>query len=183
MAELLLLTGAGLLATSQIQEGRAAEKQGEFTKEIALRNQQALERQAKAEREAASVKEQQISRQEKLTRGAQIATAGKFGGQIAGATLNALADTARQFSLSRNFALRSGLFKSQELKERGNIIAAQGRFASSVGKSQKRLSYIKAGGTLLMAGSKLDFGGGGTGTTFSGASSGGNAASRGVGLA
>jgi len=152
MSTLLLLAGGGMMAASQIAEGRAAEKQGKFAKQIARRNQQALERQAKAEREAASVEERQIARREKIVKGQQIAAAGKSGGQIAGATFNVLADTARQFSLSRNFALRAGLFKSQELKERGGIIMAQGQRARSVGAFQKRQSFIKAGSTLLMTG-------------------------------
>ncbi len=151
-AAALLLAGGGLVAAGQIAEGRAAETQGKFAKQIAIRNQQALERQAKAEREAAKVEESQKARREKIVTGRQIAAAGKSGGQIAGATLNFLADTARQFSLSRNFALRAGLFRSQELIEKGHILAAEGRWARSVGAFQKKLSYIKAGGTLLLAG-------------------------------
>ena len=150
MATAAILIGGGLLAASQIQEGRAAEKQGEFAKQIALRNQKALERQAVAEKEAAAIKSEQIARREKIVSGAQIAAAGKTGGQIAGSSLAFLADTARQFSLSRNFALRTGFFRSQELKEKGGIIAAEGRFAQSLGKFQKRTSFIKAGGTLLL---------------------------------
>lgn len=147
-----LLIGAGLTAAGQIAEGKLAEKQGKFAKKIALRNQKALERQAVAEKEAASIKSDQIARQEKIVEGQQIAAAGKSGGQIAGSTLSFLSDTARQFSLSRNFALRAGLFRSQELKEKGGIIAAEGRFAHTIGKFKKRQSFIKAAGTLLTAG-------------------------------
>ncbi len=145
----LITAGTGLLATSAIQQGRASAAQGKFTKQIALRNQQAIERQTKAEKESSRIKERRIARREKIVTGRQIAAAGKSGGQIAGATLNVLADTARQFSLSRNFALRAGLFRGQELKERGGIIAAEGRFAKSIGVFQKRTSFIKAGGTVL----------------------------------
>ena len=160
MALGLLLVGGGLMAASQIAQGRAAEKQGEFANKIALRNQQALERQAKAEVEASKIEEERIVRREKIVSGQQIAAAGKTGGQIAGATLNFLADTARQFSLSRNFALRSGLFRSRELKEKGNIVAAEGSFAKSMGKFQRSQSYISAGGTLLStAGAAGMFGG------------------------
>ncbi len=143
----------GVIAT--LQEGRAAEKQGQFAKQIALRNQRALERQAVAEQEAAAIKSEQIARQEKIVSGSQIAAASKSGGQIAGSSLSFLADTARQFSLSRNFALRAGLFRSQELKEKGGIIAAQGRFANALGKFQKRQSFLRAGaqvGELIASG-------------------------------
>ena len=169
-----IAAGLGLIALSQIAEGRAAEKQGQFAKQIALRNQRALDRQAVAEKEAAAIKSEQIARREKIVSGAQIAAAGKSGGQIAGASLNFLADTARQFSLSRNFALRTGLFRSQELKERGGIIAAKGRFAQAVGKFQKRQSFIKAGGSVLLAGGSLG-GTPGTGTPLANQSVGGPA--------
>ena len=137
-----------------ISEGRAAEKQGEFAKQIALRNQRALERQAVAEKEAAAVKESRVARQEKIVKAAQIAQFGKTGGQIAGASLSFLADTARQFSIERNLALRTGLIRGRELRERGQIQLAKGRFARTLGKQAKRLSFIKAGGTVLLAASK-----------------------------
>lgn len=150
-------------AFAQIQEGRIAEAQGKFVKDIAIRNQQALERQAKAEREAASIEEERIARQEKIVRGRQIATIGKSGVGLAGATLSALTDTAFQFHMDRNLALRRGLIAGRQLQQRGQIILAQGRFARSVGIQKKRLSFIKATGTVLGGASEGQFGGGGGG--------------------
>ncbi len=144
-------------AFGQIQEGRIAEAQGKFAKQIAIRNQQALERQAKAEREASQVEESRVARQEKIVKGRQRALVGKSGIGLAGATLSLLADTAFQFSLDRNLILRRGLIRGRELRERGRIIAAQGRFARTIGKKLKQLSYIKAGGSILSG-----FGGGST---------------------
>ena len=141
--------GALFTAFGQIQEGRVAEAQGKFAKQIAVRNQQALERQRTAELQAADIEASRIARQEKITKGQQRAAAGKTGGQIAGATLALLADTAFQFALSRNLALRRGLIRGRELRERGQIELATGRFTRSLGKQAKRLSFIKAGGTLL----------------------------------
>lgn len=145
-ATIAIIAGGGLQAASTIQQGRIAEAQGEFEEEIALRNQKALERQAKAEQEAAGVEAGRISRKQKFIQATQIATAAKSGGGLAGASVNVLADTAFQFSLERNLALRTGLIRSQELIERGGIIAAQGRFAKSVGKSAKRASILGAAG-------------------------------------
>lgn len=160
MATLLLIAGGGLIAAGQIQEGRVAEAQGKFAKQIAVRNQQALERQAKAEQDAAGIEESRAARQEKIFKAGQRAVAGKTGGQIAGATLSLLADAARQFSIERNLILRRGLIVGQELRERGQIQLAKGRFARSTGKAIKRASFIKAGGTVLTAFGASGIGGG-----------------------
>lgn len=151
MSTLLLLAGAGFTAFGQIREGQVAEAQGKFAKQIAVRNQQSLERQRKAELEAADVKERRAARQEKIVKAAQVAQFGKTGGQIAGASLSFLADTARQFSIERNLALRTGLIRGRELREQGQIELAKGRFSRILGKEAKRLSFIKAGGTVLLA--------------------------------
>ncbi len=146
---LAIIVGGSLTAASQVQEGRIAESQGKLSKQIAIRNQKSLERQAKAEKDAANINEERARRQEKITKARALAAQGKSGGQIAGASLNALTDIAGQFSIERNLILRGGLIRGRELKERGGIIATQGRFASTIGKKAKALSFIKAGGTVL----------------------------------
>lgn len=150
--------GSLFTAIGQIQEGRIAEAQGKFAKQIAIRNQQSLERQAKAERDVSQVEEQRVARQEKIFKAGQRATAGKSGGQIAGATLSLLTDAARQFSIKRNLTLRRGLIRGQELRERGQIELAKGRFARTLGKKAKQASFIKAGGSVVSGGFKGEFG-------------------------
>lgn len=149
MAAAAIIVSSALKVAGIIQEGRIAEAQGKFAKKIALRNQQALERQAKAESVAASLEETRIARKEKITKARQRAVVGKTGVGLAGATLTVLTDTAFQFSMDRNLALRRGVIRGRELRERGRIIAAQGRFAKTVGTQAKRLSYFKAGGSIL----------------------------------
>lgn len=148
-AAVLLIAGGGLMAYGQIKQGQIAEAEGKFQKQIALRNQQALERQAKAEREASRIEESRVARKEKIVKAAQRAIIGKSGVGLAGATLSLLAETAFQFSLERNLILRRGLLRGRELIERGGIIAAQGRWARTLGKQAKKLSYIKAGASIL----------------------------------
>jgi len=150
MADIAILAGLGLSAASQIQQGRAAEAQGKFEEKLAARNQQALERQAKAEKEAASIEEGRAARKRKLVMGAQRAAAGKSGFGLAGASMETILDTAYQFAMERNLILRGGLVRSQELQERGQIEMAKGRWASSMGKSQKRASILGAVGTGMM---------------------------------
>lgn len=145
----IAFAAAGLQAFGKIQEGRVAEVQGRFTKEIAKRNQQSLERQRKAEIDASRVEERRVARKEKITKGAQRAIIGKSGIGLAGATLSLLADTVFQFSFERNLALRRGLIRGQELRERGRIEFAKGRFARTLGIKAKQLSFIQAGGSIL----------------------------------
>lgn len=148
-AAALLIAGGGLQAFGAIQEGKIAEAEGKFARDIGFRNQQALERQAKAEREAASIEEIRVARKGKIFKARQRAVVGKTGIGLAGATLSVLSDTAFQFSMERNLVLRRGLIKGRELKERGRILAAQGSFARTLGLQAKRLSYIKAGASIL----------------------------------
>ena len=138
-------------AISQIQEGKIAKAQGSFAKKIALRNQESLNRQAKAEEAASRLEEMRIARKQKIFQARQLARIGKQGTGLAGATLAALVDTATQFSIERNLALRRGVFRAGALRERGEIIAAQGRWAKTLGNQAARLSYIKAGASLLGA--------------------------------
>ena len=146
---MLFLAGGGLQAASSIQEGRIAKAQGSFDKKMALRNQESLNRQAKAEMAASRLEESRIARQEKITKGAQRAAVGKQGTGLAGATLAALTDTAAQFSVDRNLALRRGFLRSRQLREQGTIIAAQGRWSKTMGNQAMRLSYVKAGASIL----------------------------------
>ncbi len=151
MAPLALLIGGGLTAAGAIQEGRVAEAQGKFAKQIAVRNQQALERQRKATLETARIEEGRASRREKILKAMQRATVGKSGVGLAGATMSLLADTAAQFSMERNLILRRGMFAGQELREQGRLQLAQGRWSRTLGKQAKSLSYVKAGGSILSA--------------------------------
>lgn len=165
---LLILAGGGLQAASQIQEGRIAKAQGSFANKIALRNQESLNRQAKAEEAASRLEEERIAKRQKIFQGKQLARIGKQGTGLAGATLAALVDTATQFSIERNLALRRGVFRAGALRERGTIIAAQGRWAKTLGKQAQRLSYIKAGasiGTAFATTSLLGQAGTGASTT------------------
>lgn len=146
---MLILAGGGLQAASAIQQGRIARAQGRFDERMALRNRKALRRQAEAEKAASRLEERRIARKQKIIQGRQLARIGKQGTGLAGATLAALADTAAQFSIDRNLALRRGITRSIQLRERGDIIVAQGRWAKALGRQAQRLSYVKAGASLL----------------------------------
>ena len=150
MASAALIIGGGLMAASAIQEGRIAEAQGKFAEKIGLQNQRALERQAKAEREAAALEETRVARKEKIVSARQRARRmGKTGVGLAGASLEFLADTAFQFSMERNLILRRGLIRGQELRWMGRMEQVKGKWAKRLGTQAKRLSYVKAGASIL----------------------------------
>ena len=50
--------------------------------------------------------------------------------------------------------------RGRELRERGRIELAKGRFAFGLGRATKRLSFVKAGASIL---GSISFGGGGGG--------------------
>ncbi len=149
LAAVLLLGAGGLQAASSIQQGRIAKAQGSFEKKVALRNQESLNRQARAEKSASRLEERRIAKKQKIFQARQIARIGKGGAGFGDSTLAALIDTASEFSIERNLALRRGTFRAGALRERGEIIAAQGRWAKTLGKQAQRLSYVKAGASLL----------------------------------
>ncbi len=163
---LFILASGGLSAASSIQGGRIAKAQGSFENKIALRNQEALLRQAKAEKSASDLEERRIAKRQKIDEARNLATLGKQGSGLGDATLAALVENASQFSIDRNLALRRGVFRAGALRQRGEIIASQGRWAKTLGKQAQRLSYVKAGGSLLAAaGAASAVGSAGTGST------------------
>ncbi len=156
---------AAFQAFGLFKEGQIAAAQGRFDeqialrdREIALRNQKTLERQAKAEIAASRIEESRISRKGRFEVAAAIAQAGKSGGQLKNASLSALTDIVAQFFIDKNLALRRGLIRSRELKQRGVIIAAQGeitaakgRFARTIGRQRRTAKFIQAGGKTIQA--------------------------------
>jgi hypothetical protein len=148
--------GGGIQALGQIKQGQIAAAQGDFEKEIQARNQKALNRQADAELAASKIEEERISRRSKITQARLKVGQSKSGIGLAGATINALTDAAFQFSMDRNLTLRRGLIKSRELRQRGAIMAAQGRFAKVVGREKRFAAFLGAAGTFAGSGSSTD---------------------------
>jgi phage I-like protein len=155
MATALLIAGGALAVSGQIKQGQIAESQGRLQEKISQRNQQALERQATAEKEASKLEERRIARRARLVQARLEVGQAKTGISPAGATIDALADAAFQFSLDRNLTLRSGLIRARELQSKGRLLAAEGKFAKKIGKQQKRAMFMQAFGTGLMGASQL----------------------------
>ena len=150
-AAMLIMAGGAAQAAGQIQEGRIAKAQGSMDKKLALRNQESLNRQARAEESASRLDEQQVAKKQKIFQARQLAILGKGGSGYTDATLAALVDTASQFSIERNLTLRRGVFRAGSLREKGELIAAQGRWSKTLGTQKMRLANAKATASLLGA--------------------------------
>ncbi len=162
----LILAGGGLSAASAIQQGRAAKAQGSFDKKMALRGQESFLRQGRAEQAASALEERRIAKKQKIHEARNLAIMGASGSGVMGATLAALVSVATAYSEERNLALRRGVFRAGALRERGEIMAAQGRWSKTLGNQANRLGYVKAGASLLMAaGTASYYGGSGSGTS------------------
>jgi len=73
-------------------------------------------------------------------------------------------------------ALRRGFYRKRELIQRGRIVYAQGKWAKRLGTQAKRLSYVKAGASILSSAAMAKYYGGSTVATTgasTGASTGG----------
>ncbi len=151
VAAVLLLGGAGLAAAGQIKAGRLAEAEGEAAQDLAEFNARQLEREAKSTQEAAAFEEQRIAKQEKITIGRQIAKAGKSGVTLEGSPIGQLADIQASFAIDRALTLRRGLLGAQALTTQAGIQRVQGKLAKIRGRQTKRVSLLKAGGTIALA--------------------------------
>lgn len=165
LAAVLLLAGAGVTAAGQIQGGRLAEAEGKAAQDMAEFNARQLEREAKSTQEAAKFDERRIAKKEKITIGRQIARAGKSGVTLEGSPIGELADIASSFATDRALTLRRGLLGAQALTTQAGVQRAQGKLAKIRGRQAKRVSLLKAGGTIALAvgTSGLLAGGGGGG--------------------
>jgi hypothetical protein len=156
------------MVAGQIKQGQTAAAQGDFAKKIAALNQKSLERQAKAEREAARIAEGRVSRKGKFIEARLLAGQAKSGIGLAGATVDALADAAFQFSVDRNLTLRAGQIRARQLIRQGQLGLAQGRFAASVGRQQRTAAFMGAAVTpLAFAGLSAGAGAGSQGFALS----------------
>jgi len=184
LAVLLLVAGGAALAASEIEKGRAAEREGRASKKLAEFNARQLEREAKSTQEAAAFEEQRVAKAEKITLGAQIARGGKAGVTLEGSPIAVLADIASSFAIDRALTLRRGLLGAKALETQATIQRRQGQMAKARGKAAKRVSLLKAGGTLATTfgtGGLSAGGGAGTGTSI--ASGGGVSSSTASGTA
>ena len=149
---ILAISSAVVGGVSTIQQGRIAKAQGEADKKIAEYNAEQADRAAKAKLESAKIQSDRISRQEKFVQAANRAKAAKSGISLSESpsTIEALADTAFQFHLDRNFTLNQGMQDYISTQAQASLLRAEGAFAKEQGKSVYTNSLIAGGAQIGM---------------------------------
>ena len=143
---------AGLQAASQIQEGRAAEAEGEARQDLANLQAEQLQREAKTRQQAAGLEEERVAKREKIHKAEQRVAFAKTGISISeSSSLGFIVDAAGEFTRERALTLRGGLLQSEALKFQAGLTIAEGKLAKQIGRQQKRASFVKAAGTGLSA--------------------------------
>ena len=155
---LLYTAIAGVAIYSTIQQGKAAEAQGDFQNKIAARNAEQAQREAEGKRQAAAEAAIQKERQGRALRGSQRAKFAKSGVELRGSPLSVLVETAQDIEADRLTILREGAIAGATDEFRAGIIRAEGSAAKQRGKSAKRASVLSAVGQGFSAAGS--FGGG-----------------------
>ena len=162
-AEILLIAAiaGGTIATvATVQQGRAAEAQGKFQEQIAIRNAQQAQREAEGRRQAAAELAIQKEREGRRLRGRQRALFAKSGVELRGSPLSVLVETAQDIEADRLTILREGALSASSDEFRAGILRAEGSAAKQRGKAAKRASVLSAVGQgLSTAGTVAAIGG------------------------
>ncbi len=142
-----LAVGGGLQVLSSIQQGKAAQAQGEFQAEIAARNAAERIKEAEGQRQAAAEAAIEIERRGRALKATQRAKFAKSGVELRGSPLSVLVETAQDIEADKFTTLREGAIRASSLEAQAGIIQAQGAAAKSRGKTAKRASVLSAVGT------------------------------------
>ena len=141
MAVPLAAAALALETIGLVQQSIAQKQQAKYNARVA-------EMQAEQARRAAEVQRYQIERRKKQLLGKQKALYSKAGVSLLGSPLEVLADTASEFDLD----LALNKYNAQTAYNRGMYEAGWQRYA---GRQAMTAGFLKAGGNLLMGGSKL----------------------------
>ena len=153
MAELAvyaLIAGTAATTYSIVQQGRAAEAQGETEQDILNYNAAQKIKEAEEQRITASEEAAKFAKDAKRFKGTQrvaIARAGVLASEGTPALL--LEETAQELEADRLSILKQGFLKSEFAESEAFGMKFQGKSAAARGANIKRGSYLSAGGTLL----------------------------------
>lgn len=145
----LIIAGGAIATVSQIQAGRAAERQGQVAADIAARNALLAERQAGEQRVAAAAEALAQERRGKALKARQRAVFAKAGVELRGTPLSVIAETAEELEADRLTILREGAIRAGTSRAQAGIFRAEGAAAKAKGRARKRASILTAVGTGL----------------------------------
>lgn len=141
-----IIAGGAITAVSTIQQGRAAEQQGQAQAAIAARNALLAERQAEEQRVAAAAEALRQEREGKALKARQRAVFAKSGVELRGTPLSVIAETAQNLEADRLTILREGRIRAGTSQAQAGIFRAQGAAAKAKGRAARRGSILSAVG-------------------------------------
>ena len=133
--------GTALSATSQVQQGNYAQQTGQY-------NQQVYQRQAAITTQNTAAQEEAQRRDAARRAGSNRAAVGASGIDLTGSPLDVLEANAQQEELDALTIRWNG-------RNQADSLDAQGSLAAAAGSNQQQASYIGAGSTLLLGGSRI----------------------------
>lgn len=152
---------AGLQATGQIQQGRAARKAGSDAFKMGLFNQQVQEREAQAIEQKAKFDQLQQEKEARRIRGSLRTQLAASGAELGvGATAALESEQLAKLELENMLIGFEGRKGAARARRQGEMDVIAGRQAKRRGKAAERASRIKAGTTLLTAFATAGVGGG-----------------------
>ena len=158
-----LVAATGLQVAGTIQQGRAAEAEGEAAQQIAEQNARAAEIQGESEVRAGTERARRLQREARIFGGRQRVAIARGGVLATGSPVEVLADTAAQFALEEADILADASRRQLFAQSKAKGFRLQGRAALERGRNAKRASILTGIGQGIggIAGAGL-FGGGST---------------------
>ncbi len=148
IAIIAVSVSGGLQIISTIEQGKAAEAQGKFQEQIAIRNAEQALREAEGKRQAAAEAAIEKEREGRRAKGRTIAALAKSGvDPFSGSSLANLVEIAEDIEADRLTILREGAIGASTDVFRAGILKAQGSAAKQRGKAAKRASVLSSIGT------------------------------------
>ena len=144
------LVGMGLMAAGQIQQGRAAEKEGSAGYKMGLYNKEVQEREARAIEQKASfdsLRQAKRARQKYGEAVVSAATRGAMPGE--GAAADIPDEQLAELELENMLIGYEGRKGAARARHQGELDLYEGILAKRRGKQAKKAAYISAGASIL----------------------------------
>ena len=150
MATLAMIAGTSLMAAGQIQQGRAAEKEGSAAYKMGLYNKEVQEREARAIEQKASFDSLRQAKRARQEYGKAIVSAAGRGAMPGEGAAAAIPDeTLAELELENMLIGYESRTQAARARRKGELDLYEGILAKKRGKQAKKAAYISAGASIL----------------------------------
>ena len=144
------LVGMGLMAAGQIQQGRAAEKEGSAGYKMGLYNKEVQEREARAIEQKASFDSLRQAKRARQKYGEAVVSAATRGAMPGEGAAAAIPDEQlAELELENMLIGYEGRKGAARARHQGELDLYEGILAKRRGKQAKKAAYISAGASIL----------------------------------